>query len=201
MRVGASISLPEKLINMQRKRGYTLVVIVCSSPLPLELFLSLIPPLSFSLPLLSAICLFPHAHFPWWMCSGAIIAVRGSVNDDGFYRGSFEGKTGLVPAGFVQEMEVEDSQQRKRLLNQTLSRPHLPSFLSQHHTPLSSSRPTSASLFSQLTPSPHSPHSPFLHTTGNSCNVYTRVLMSVCVSMAHKFDISHAQHRSKLRNG
>ena len=40
--------------------------------------------------------------------------MEGGVDDSGFYRGSFQGKTGLVPAGFVQEMEVEDEAQRRR---------------------------------------------------------------------------------------
>ena len=93
------------------------------------------------------------------LSAGAIIAVEGSINDEGFYCGCFQGKRGLVPAGFVQEMEVEDSEQRKRLLNQTLSRPHLPSF--SHYTSPTSSRPASATLLSpsgsMLT------HTPFLH--------------------------------------
>lgn len=105
----------------------------------------------------------------WHVCvhAGAILAVQGGVDENGFYLGSFEGKTGLVPANFVQEMEVEDSQQRKRLLNQTLSRPHLTSFTSPC-TSLSSSRPTSASILS-----PSGTYSPFLHSTGN-CNVSVR---------------------------
>ena len=79
---------------------------------------------------------------------GAIIAVEGNVDDSGFYRGSFQGKKGLVPAGFVQEMEVEDKKQRMRLLNQTLCRPHIPTLPSSPLTPLSTSRPASGSLFS-----------------------------------------------------
>lgn len=98
--------------------------------------------------------------------AGAILAVQGGVDDNGFYLGSFEGKKGLVPANFVQEMEVEDSQQRKRLLNQTLSRPQLPSLTSPYHTSLSSSRPNSASI---LSPSGSQPtYSPFLQSTSKS---------------------------------
>ena len=91
------------------------------------------------------------------------------MDDCGFYRGSFDGQTGLVPAGFVQEMEMEDAEQRKRLLNQTLTRPHLPS---PYHTPLSSSRPASASL---LSPSPLS-HIPLFHSTGRAIHtMYSHV--------------------------
>ena len=86
---------------------------------------------------------------------GAILAVQGGVDENGFYLGSFEGKTGLVPANFVQEMKVEDSQQRKRLLNQTLSRPHLTS-------PYASLSSSHASILS-----PPGTYSPFLHSTGN----------------------------------
>ena len=93
-----------------------------------------------SMIIIECIMVFVIVHI---MFSGATIAVRGSVNDDGFYCGSFQGKTGLVPSGFVQEMEIENSQQRRRLLNQTLTRPHIPS---SPHTPHSSSRPASASL-------------------------------------------------------
>lgn len=67
--------------------------------------------------------------------AGALIAVYGEVNEEGFYRASFQGKTGLIPAGFVQEMEIEDSQQRKRLMNQTLHRPLSP-FSTSHGSPI-----------------------------------------------------------------
>ena len=126
------------------------------------------------------------------MSAGAVIAIQGGVNQDGFYHGSFEGKEGLVPAGFVQEMAVEDSQQRKRLLNQTLSRPHLSSLHSPHHTPLS---PRS----SPASPTPPSPftslltHTPFLHSTGNTMQVYSRDVDKFCI-----FRASVRMHKSVL---
>ena len=85
----------------------------------------------------SLIILYVYSPFP-----GDIIAVKGNVDDNGFYCGSFKGETGLVPAGFVQEMDIEDCEQHKRLLNQTLSRPLLPSLATPHNSPLSSNQPS-----------------------------------------------------------
>ena len=50
--------------------------------------------------------------------SGSVIAVHGDMDDNGYYMATFEGKTGLVPANFIQEMKMDDKKAHKRLLDQ-----------------------------------------------------------------------------------
>ena len=44
------------------------------------------------------------------------------MDADGFYNGIFEGHRGLVPAKFLEEMEVTDKGAQQRLLNQVNKR-------------------------------------------------------------------------------
>lgn len=49
---------------------------------------------------------------------GAIIAVHGDMDDSAYYSATFEGRTGLVPANFVQELALADLGARQRLFDQ-----------------------------------------------------------------------------------
>lgn len=49
---------------------------------------------------------------------GAVIAVHGAMDSNGYYMATFEGCTGLVPANFVQEVEITNEDARQRLFNQ-----------------------------------------------------------------------------------
>lgn len=40
------------------------------------------------------------------------------MDTNGFYNGIFEGRCGLVPAKFLEEMDIVDENAHKRLLNQ-----------------------------------------------------------------------------------
>ncbi len=53
---------------------------------------------------------------------GDVIAVTGEMDSDGFYMGVFEGRKGLVPSKFLEEMEVSDKEAQQRLLNQVRER-------------------------------------------------------------------------------
>lgn len=52
------------------------------------------------------------------MCVGDVISVVGEMNVSGYYTAEFEGRRGLVPAAFVQEMNIDDKDAQYRLLNQ-----------------------------------------------------------------------------------
>ena len=56
------------------------------------------------------ICVYVHV--------GDVLAVEGDMDEHGYYHASFGGVSGLVPANFVQETEVEDLSTRERLFNQ-----------------------------------------------------------------------------------
>ena len=56
------------------------------------------------------------------VCVGDVIAVTGEMDSDGFYMGIFEGRKGLVPSKFLEEMEVADKEAQQRLLNQVCER-------------------------------------------------------------------------------
>ena len=49
---------------------------------------------------------------------GDVIAVVGQMNSNGYYTAIFDGKHGLVPASFVEEMKLSDKEAEQRLLNQ-----------------------------------------------------------------------------------
>jgi len=49
---------------------------------------------------------------------GAVIAIHGAMDSNGYYMATFEGCTGLVPANFVQEVEITNEDARQRLFNQ-----------------------------------------------------------------------------------
>ena len=49
---------------------------------------------------------------------GDVIAVTGEMDSDGYYNGIFEGRRGLVPAKFLEEMDVKNKEVQQRLLNQ-----------------------------------------------------------------------------------
>lgn len=46
--------------------------------------------------------------------------MEGDMNESGYYLASFGGKSGLVPANFIQEAEVTDLAMRERLFNQVI---------------------------------------------------------------------------------
>ena len=49
---------------------------------------------------------------------GDVVCVEGEMDDNGYYRASFGGHTGLLPANFIQETEVVNQMTRERLVNQ-----------------------------------------------------------------------------------
>ena len=42
------------------------------------------------------------------------------MDNEGYYMASFEGKTGRVPANFIQEVDVADPVMKNRLFNQVI---------------------------------------------------------------------------------
>ena len=50
--------------------------------------------------------------------AGDVLAVHGEMDSMGYYTASFGNQTGLVPANFVQEMDIQDQRMRERLFNQ-----------------------------------------------------------------------------------
>lgn len=50
--------------------------------------------------------------------TGAVIAVHGQMDENAYYTATFDGKRGLVPANFVQEIEVDNESAQQRLINQ-----------------------------------------------------------------------------------
>lgn len=48
---------------------------------------------------------------------GSIIHVSGEMDESGYYHASFNSARGLVPANFVQEIEVHDQELIGRVLN------------------------------------------------------------------------------------
>lgn len=50
-----------------------------------------------------------------------MIAVHGAMDSSGYYTATFGGQTGLVPANFVQEVEVANPDTRQRLFDQVSS--------------------------------------------------------------------------------
>ncbi|XP_064383629.1 early endosome antigen 1-like isoform X3 [Halichondria panicea] len=55
--------------------------------------------------------------------TGAVLAVNGNMDGEGYYTATFEGITGRVPANFIQEVDVSDPAMKNRLFNQTLGSP------------------------------------------------------------------------------
>ena len=50
-----------------------------------------------------------------------MIAVHGAMDSSGYYTATFGGQMGLVPANFVQEVEVANPDTRQRLFDQVSS--------------------------------------------------------------------------------
>ena len=55
------------------------------------------------------------------VCAGDIVCVEGDMDESGYYRASFGGLTGLLPANFIQETEVANLTTRERLFNQVFT--------------------------------------------------------------------------------
>ncbi len=53
-----------------------------------------------------------------WFPPGAVLAVNGNMDGEGYYTATFEGITGRVPANFIQEVDVSDPAMKNRLFNQ-----------------------------------------------------------------------------------
>ena len=53
-----------------------------------------------------------------YIFSGDVIAVISDMDSAGYYTAVFEGRCGLIPASFVQEMQMSDKDALHRLLNQ-----------------------------------------------------------------------------------
>lgn len=52
---------------------------------------------------------------------GAVLAVYGNMDAEGYYTAKFEGQIGRVPANFIQEVDVSDPVMKSRLFNQVHS--------------------------------------------------------------------------------
>lgn len=52
---------------------------------------------------------------------GSVITVTGGMDDDGYYIASCGDKTGMVPANFIQEIELRDKELITRLTNKVVA--------------------------------------------------------------------------------
>ena len=50
--------------------------------------------------------------------AGDVVDVIGDMNADGFYHVQFENRQGLVPAHFLEEMNIKNATIKRRLRNQ-----------------------------------------------------------------------------------
>ena len=50
--------------------------------------------------------------------SGDVILVVSDMDSFGYYKAVFDGRCGLVPSAFIQEMKIDDKGAQQRLLNQ-----------------------------------------------------------------------------------
>lgn len=58
-------------------------------------------------------------------CLGSIILVLGLMDDNGYYTAVYQNSKGIIPANFVQEIEVRDEDLMTRLANQVKAACHI----------------------------------------------------------------------------
>ena len=63
-------------------------------------------------------CKSGHPEQELQLKAGDIVNVIGDMNSDGYYRVKFNDRQGLVPAHFLEEMNIKNSAIKRRLRNQ-----------------------------------------------------------------------------------
>lgn len=68
-----------------------------------------------------ALCTTQQPELELKLQAGDVIAISGDMNESGMYLAEYEGRQGLIPANFVEELDINDPLCKSRTINKTAS--------------------------------------------------------------------------------